>query len=447
MKIIAGRNCEGLAQRAYNFINGLTVDARSQLADMDLTIGLASDPKFRTQAHARDAIYVGDSNRIGKLIASTELRASYANNPNSVSLMPKWNSESKGWDMVARKSFVGDAAPDYLAGQAIAPWAQSTFKDVFERPLLYSHASDLVKMEQGTNPWAETMNLYLADYTGGAFGPEGAGSPDGNMTKDVMAKSGMMTAPVVNMFVTYNITIEELEGAKVGNGNPFGEKLIQGKIKYANYVLQMLTDYLTYYGNDETNTIGLFNVNTIGTTAVGDSLKEIAADTSNVTKGSTAYQILSAKINDFFDASYNKFDHVKVGLSTYAYNLLSSMPYSDAYEAKSVLAIFKENYIAGETKEGKIPRVEFYADPMLDANTDYNPNAYDYMVITAPEIGLGPEDTRKNVILQGMPLKEFVYPVIPGQLNTQHRMLRRYAGIYAPVKESVKVISGFGRRS
>ena len=122
------------------------------------------------------------------------------------------------------------------------------------------------------------------------------------------------------------------------------------------------------------------------------------------------------------------------------------MPYSDAYEAKSVLAIFNENYIAGETKEGKIPRVEFYADPLLDANTDYNQNAYDYMVITAPEIGLGPEDTRKNVILQGMPLKEFVYPVIPGQINTQHRMLRRYAGIYAPVTESVKVISGFGKR-
>ena len=126
---------------------------------------------------------------------------------------------------------------------------------------------------------------------------------------------------------------------------------------------------------------------------------------------------------------------------------MSSIPYSDVYNAKNVLAIFNENYIAGETKEGKIPRVEFYADPLLDASTDYNQNAYDFMVITAPEIGLGPEDTRKNVILQGMPLKEFVYPVVPGQINTQHRMLRRYAGIYAPVTESVKVISGFGKRS
>ena len=81
---------------------------------------------------------------------------------------------------------------------------------------------------------------------------------------------------------------------------------------------------------------------------------------------------------------------------------------------------------------------------MLDAKTDFNPNNYDYMVITAPEIGLGPSDTRKNVILQGMPLKEFIYPVIPGQINTQHRMLRRYAGIFAPVTEAIQVYSGFG---
>ena len=81
---------------------------------------------------------------------------------------------------------------------------------------------------------------------------------------------------------------------------------------------------------------------------------------------------------------------------------------------------------------------------MLDANTEFNSNAYDYLTITAPEVGTGPEDTRQSIILQGMPLKEFVYPVIPGMVNTQHRMLRRYAGVFAPVSNSVKVYSGFG---
>ena len=147
MRIVAGRNCEGLAQRAYNFINSQAVDARSQMSDMTLHIGLASDPQFKVPAHARDAIYVGDSAHIGNLIASTQMKASFAKDQNSVVLNPKWNSQTGKWDEVARQAFVGDAAPDYLAAQAIAPWAQSTFKDVFERPLLYSHASDLVKLD------------------------------------------------------------------------------------------------------------------------------------------------------------------------------------------------------------------------------------------------------------------------------------------------------------
>ena len=444
MRIKAAHNCEALAQTAFKFLKNGDPDFQSQTADMTLNIGLASDPAYKVPAHAKDAIYVGDSAHIGQLLASTELKAQFSQNKDSVSLLPKYNSASGKWDMVARKNFVGDAAPDYLAGQAIAPWSQSFFKDIYERPLLYSHASDLVKMDQGSNPWCETMNLVMADYAGSAIGPLNAGSPDGNNTKDIQAKSGIMVAPVINMFVTYTLTMEELEGAKMGNGNPFGNKLIQGKIKYANYVLQMLTDYLTYYGNSDTNTIGLFNVNAVTSWGVGKDMAAIAADTSNTTKGSTAYQALARAVESFFSSSFNKFDHCKVGLSTKAYNLLASMPYSDNYNAESVLAIFNKNFVAGITEKGSIPKVEFYADPMLDANTDFNPNSYDYMIITAPEVGLGPSDTRKNVILQGMPLKEYIYPVIPGQINTQHRMLRRYAGVFAPVTEAIQVYSGFG---
>ena len=177
MKIIAGKHCEALAQRAYNFINSQAVDARSQMADMELHIGLASDPQFKTPAHARDSIYVGDSAHIGNLIASTSMKAQFAKDNKSVVLTPKWNSNTGKWDEVARQSFVGDSAPDYLSAQAIAPWAQGIFKDVFERPLLYSHASDLVKLEQGTNPWCEVMNLMLDDFGGSAMGPSKAGSP------------------------------------------------------------------------------------------------------------------------------------------------------------------------------------------------------------------------------------------------------------------------------
>ena len=54
--------------------------------------------------------------------------------------------------------------------------------------------------------------------------------------------------------------MEEMERAK-GDGSPFAGQLMAEKPKYAQYVLDMITDYLTYYGNDETNTLGLFDVN------------------------------------------------------------------------------------------------------------------------------------------------------------------------------------------
>lgn len=443
MEIIAHHSCEALGHRAYQFLNGADVDIKQCLSGMTLHIGPANDPKFQTPAHAKDALFVGDGNHIGQLIASTSIKAMYAQNPQSVILRPKWNGATQKWDMVASENRVGDAAPDLIAAQAISPWNQGYFQGVFERPLLYSHASDLVKTESGDKPWCEVMNLMLDDFGGTAMGPSKAGSPENSMTKDVTVTSGMMSAQVVNMYVTYSLTIEETEGQKsVGGDNPFGGTLTQKKIRYANYVLQMLTDYLTYYGNSDTGTVGLLQVNPVSATT-GGSLKSIVGG-AGTSKGSAIYQKVAGVLNDFFSNSFNKFDHIKVGMSTYAYNLFCSTPYSDAYNPASPLAIFNKNYNAGRGETDKEPRIEFFADPLLDANTEMNSAAYDYLVITAPEVGTGPEDERKHVILQGMPLKEFVYPVIPGMVNTQHRMLRRYAGVYAPISNSVAVYSGFG---
>ncbi len=445
MQIVAARSCEGLAHRASKFLNGVDVDIQDALKDMTLHIGPANDPKYQTPAHAKDAIYVGDGAHIGQLVASTQLKALYKQDPSAVSLSPKWNGATKKWDMIARqikRTGTNDALPNLIDMQGISPWSQSFFTDVFERPLLYSHASDLVKKESGTNPWAEVMNLFLADYGGSAVGPRHAGSPENSMTKDVTVTSGIMSAMVVNMYVTYSFTIEEQEASNAGAGNPFGTQMMQKKVQYADYVLKILTDYLTYYGNNDTETQGIMQVNPVEAWT-GGSLKSII-NGAGTTKGSVIYQKMAGIVNDFCHNSFNKFDHIKIGMSTYAYNLWCSTPYSDNYSPKSPMAIFNENYNGGRGEHDEDVKFEFFADPILDAQTDFNANAFDYLVLTAPEVGTGPKDTRKSVILQGMPLEKFVYPVIPGMVNTQHRMLRKYAGVYAPLKESVKVYTGFG---
>ena len=444
MKIIAHRSCEAIAHKADAFLKGVSADIAGALTDMTLHIGPANDPNYQTPAHARDCIFIGDGTHMGSLVASTQLKALFAQNPKAVNLKPRWNSSNNKWDMVATENHIGDAAPDLIQAQAIAPWSQGFFQGVFERPLLYSHAHDLVKIEQGDKPWCEVMNLMLDDFGGSAMGPTKAGSPENSMTKDVTVTAGMMSAQVVNMYVTYSLTIEESEGAKsVSGDNPYGGTLLAKKIKYANYVLELLTDYLIYFGNSDTGTYGLMQVNAVSA-ITGGSLKSIEQNSSITTKGSVIYQKVAGIVNDFFSKSFNKFDHIKIGMSTYAYNLFCSTPYSDTYSPKSARAVFDENYNGGRGETDKEPRIEFFADPMLDANTEFNSQSYDYLTITAPEVGTGPEDTRQSIIKCGMPLKEFVYPVIPGMVNTQHRMLRRYAGVFAPVGNSVQIYSGFG---
>jgi hypothetical protein len=234
-----------------------------------------------------------------------------------------------------------------------------------------------------------------------------------------------------------------MERAKSEGGSPFAGSLMVEKQRYAQYVIDMITDYLTYYGNEATNTLGLFDIN--GETSwSGQTLEEIAADDSNTNKGYTMYKALAGAITDFMGASQNKFDIVRVAMSPQAYNLLTSVPYSNNYEAKSALAIFEENFNAGVTKNGSKPKVEFYADPFLAANTDFNTSASDKLVITAPEIGAGPDDEQQDLLLLGIPLEDFTYPVYPNAYDQQHAVLRRFAGVFAPVAAAVKVYTGFG---
>ena len=156
------------------------------------------------------------------------------------------------------------------------------------------------------------------------------------------------------------------------------------------------------------------------------------------------YQALAKAVTDFMNASQNKFDIIRVAMAPAAYNILTSTPYSDVYEAKSPLKIFEENFEAGMTKNGSKPKVEFYADPFLAANTEFNPSLSDKLVITAPSIGAGPNDEQQDLLLLGVPLENFTYPVYPNAYDQQHAVLRRFAGVFAPVGIAVKCYTGFG---
>ena len=58
--------------------------------------------------------------------------------------------------------------------------------------------------------------------------------------------------------------------------------------------------------------------------------------------------------------------------------------------------------------------------------------------------GIPLDDETQDILMLGVPLENFTYPVYPNSYDQQHAVLRRFAGVFAPIASAVKVFSGFG---
>ena len=416
--------------------------ASRALSDCTLTIGPANDSNYQIPIDAMFApSFVGDSRHIGKNICSAEIEALAKVSPKAASMRFVYDHETKKYDVKWDKNMVTDSV-DLIAAQTITPWSVNWFRNVFKQPLAWSKARKFVTIENGTDPWAEVMSMPLAQFSGFAA-LNNAGSLGNSKTQDVEIQTGMMTRTIINMDVTYKITIEELKRLET-SGAPWAGQMLSQKQEYANWVLEMLTDVLIYFGNAATGTDGLFTVNSPTSWAsIGDSLSVVAAGAS-ASKGSDMYALFAKALNSFLTTNMNKFPKIMVGMSPLAYNIFTSAAYSSVYSPISPMKTFMDNYQAGQDKDGRMPEIEIFADPLLAASTIFNALATDYLVITAPEIGTGPDDQPQPLVTFGAPLMEFVYPVVPGQYTTQYKMLRRAAGIFAPYTPAIQVYTGFG---
>ena len=420
--------------------------ARSALAGCTMTIGPAGHPDYSPDGDGvMTPSYVGDSSHVGQAWTTPELDAIYKAHPEKITAQFNYNRNTKKFDMKFGK-VVNDSVNDSLNGPLVAahgfsPSAVSWFPTIFKRPLIWSRAKEFVSIQGGSDPWAEVMSMQLADFSGMAALPT-AGNVDNQQTGDVSSVSSMMSTPIINLTVSYKLTIEEMQRAQSSSASPFAGQLIAMKQKYATWAMDIITDYMILYGHAPTGTIGLLTVNGVTAWAT-DSLTTIAASAST-TKGADAVIPFMKAIASFMTASYNMFNKVRIGVSPLANNLLASMPYSSTYNPNAALKILYENFLAGEGKDGVIPDIEIVVDPLLSASTLFNTNATDYLVISAPEIVGGPDETPEPLLIFGAPLMDFVYPVTPGSYNTSCKSLRRVAGIFAPYTAAVKVYSGFG---
>ena len=439
MNINSGAGFNRLSGIVDEFVNRDAGLAKA-LSSCELDIGLSSDPRFGVPEYAASsAVVMGDEAFEGDKIISAAAEAMLKSDPSKVQVHPVYNELKHVWDTAFK--LAGDEGFDPLAGQAFSPWNIAYLSKIWKRPLAYSRAHEMVRTEHaGNNPFAEIFTLFLEDYAGwGAIGQ--TGSLQNNMTNDVNVKNGMMSAPIINMMGTYSLTLEEKKRKQWG---AMGTSPMARKQAYLDYVMDMMESIMIYYGNEETQTKGLLDINPIESWDTGKSMNEIFNSDTSTTRGSDAFRLIAGKINDFLTSADNKFSHLKIAISPSAYNDLTSMPYSDNYDATTAMQTFSKSYLAGKGPNGTTPTIEWVADPLLKAHSLVNPNSFDYMVIQAPEIGGGPNNEAQATNFWATALKKFIFPVIPGMYNSQYKTLRRVAGIIDPIPAATKAYAGFG---
>lgn len=443
MQIRAAEGFGKLVDRAMSFIDRDPAITRV-LNDTELSIGFDNDAGFGVPAHAADsAVYMGDSDYVGQKLISAAAEAMLKKDPSKVQIRPQYNSMTGKWDM--KFAMPGDEGFDPLAGQLFSPWNITYLSKVWKEPLAYSNAQKLIKkMSAGSNPFAEIFTLFLEQYAGwGVIGQ--TGSLQNTTTNDVNVRNGMASFPIINMMGTYSVTLRE---KKQQGWGPFNQSPQARKQSYLNYVFNMMECILILYGNPETNTPGLLTVNPKKIWS-DPSLKDLYSSNTSTTRGSDAYRMLADRINDFMVRADNKFKKIQIGLSPEAYNYLQSMPYSDVYNPEAAMKTFMANYDGGKGPGHESPTIEFVVEPLLKASTTdnpnpLNPNSFDLMTITSPELGGGPNNESQPTNFYASVLDKFVFPVIPGMYNDQYKTLRRTAGVIAPIPQAVEVYAGFG---
>lgn len=439
MKLTAGTGLNKVAGLVDQFI-GMDKGLSKALSGCELAIGRATDAGFGVPAHAADsALFMGDSAFVGEKVISAATEAMLKKDPSKVQLRQRFDAAKGKWDQVF--AMAGDAAFDPIAGQLFSPWNIAFLSKVWKEPLSYSRAKEMVRTEHAqNNPFAEIFTLFLEEYAGwGVIGQ--TGNLQNTTTNDVNVMNGMISAPIINIMGTYSLTLEEKKRSEWG---PMGSSPLSRKQAYLNYVMDMIDSVLIYYGNPETQTTGLMDINGIEDWDTGKSMKEIFNGTTSTTRGSDAFRLIAGKINEFLKNADNKFSKIKIAVSPEAYNYLTSMPYSDVYDATTAMETFSKSYLAGKGPNGSTPTIEWVSDPLLKANSIFNPNSFDYMVISAPEVGGGPNNEAQATNFYATALDKFVFPVIPGMYNDQYKTLRRVAGIIAPIPAATKVYAGFG---
>ena len=340
---------------------------------------------------------------------------------------------------------------DSLLEQTSIPmWNIGWLTKIIKQPFATSHAKNLVSVESFNNPWADVIGMFKESFEGyGKLSNVARGNFKQNNSNPVTNEASQIVDEVFNISVDYESDImEDIKANQAGN-------FVTGQIKadrekYAYMVLDRLQDALIYYGSDEAGIDGLLDVASVEAYS-GTPLYDILNSQVSTTRGSDIVRAMNKVIGDFLRENHYMAREVKINCSEYVFQALTQTVYSDVYDPSSPLKILQGNFKGQNELDGGLVQCKYtiVSDTMLNPSVTggeqnpYNPETYDYFIITVPSIkdAMGQQD---SLIIHPELLKSYVVPALWQRTGLLYTMYKRIGGVIAPVAGTVKVISGFG---
>lgn len=365
-----------------------------------------------------------------------------------------------GYDAKTRQYVFGASAPsgaikttDSLLEQTSVPmWNIGWLTKIIRQPFATSHAKNLVSVESFNNPFADVIGLFKESFEGyGKLSNTARGNFKQNNSNPVTNEASQIVDEVFNISVDYESDVmEDIKAKQAGN-------FVTGQIKadrekYALMVLDRMQDALIYYGSDEAGIDGLADVAPVVVYA-DTPLYGIFTSATSTTRGSDIVRAMQKVIGDFLRENHYMARKVRVNCSEYVFQALTQTVYSDVYNPSSPYQIIKDNFNVRNELNGGLVSVEYeiVSDTMLNPSVTggeqnpFNPNTYDYLFITVPNIqdAMGEQD---SLVIHPELLKSYVVPALWQRTGILYTMYKRIGGVIAPVEGTVKVITGFGYR-
>lgn len=363
-----------------------------------------------------------------------------------------------GYDPKTRQYVLGATVPSKILGTkdsllektSVPMWNIGWLTKIIKQPFATSHAKNLVSVESFNNPWADVIGLFKESFEGyGKLSNTARGNFKQNNSNPVTNEASQIVDEVFNISVDYESDVMEDIKAKQ-EGNFVTGQIKADREKYAKMVLDRMEDALIYYGSDEAGIDGLADVATV--VDYDDTpLYDIFISTTSTTRGSDIVRAMQKVIGDFLRENHYMARKVRVNVSEYVFQALTQTVYSDTYNPSSPLQIIKDNFNIRNELDGGLVSVQYeiVSDTMLNPSVPngeqnpFNPNPFDYMFISVPEIedAMGQQD---SLVIHPRLLDSYIVPALWQRSGILYTQYKRIGGVIAPVEGTVAVYRGFG---